>query len=299
MGTTRSNTAGGITFLLIATFIIFVVFVSFAHAAKPAGKGKSTESSTSTTTSELTATDPPELYRASFEYGYQAGYPDATFTLHGNHLLVDATIPSATTVSIGGNNVVFDDTASVGATDFVTFEGSVIIRLNEILNALTTGDVLEPGNTYDVTVTTANGSATLSAYFPRRIVRSYGSCPCTYLNYPVSQLLTDQSEIVGTTKCSVAEGIPSEEYVEAGYGYLDETDPLNPVAVTRIAGSHTTGTRETAFASICFVRDSTDVLTTTDDVYVEGPLPVSDYDHYFCADTIVNVLESSACSGSP
>lgn len=295
MGTTRSNTAGGITFLLIATFIIFVVFVSFAHAAKPAGKGKSTDSTSSTepTSSELTAADPPALYRASYEYGY----PDGTFTLHGGHLITGTLVAPVypTAVRIGGQVVRIDEEASRLSTDFSTFQGSLVIPLNFILDALIVGDVLEPGGTYDVSVETASGTAGLSAYVPRRIVRSIGACPCNYLGYPESQLIAGQSKIAGTEKCSIAEGIPSEEYVEAGYGYLDETIPASPVAVTRIAGSHTTATRETAFASTCFVRDSTDVLSTTDDVYVEGPVPVSDYDHYFCA-LAIDALEPTACA---
>lgn len=295
MQTTRSR------WITTLALLVLSLSISTVHAAKPAGKGGGggggggdTESTTSSTTAV-----PPELYRASFEYGW----PNGTFTLHGVHLF-DPAAPTDTTVTIGGQAV-----AVVAASSYWTglatpredagasTDAAIVMDLNQILDALAGAgvDVLESGNTYDVSVTTPGGNVTLSAYFPRRIVRITGACPCGDFDAAYNGLAAAQTKLPDTTQCSVAVPIPTEEYVEAGFGYQDDTDPSSPVIATRIAGSHSSGSRETLFAGSCFVRDSTDLLSTADDTYPLGPTLVSDYDHHFCAANIV-ALEPVACT---
>ena len=290
MQTTRSRWINTIALLVLSFFI------STVHAAKPAGKGGGGGGGDPESTTSSTTADPPELHRASFEYGW----PNGTFTLHGVHLF-DPAAPAGTTVTIGGQAV-----AVVAATTYwsglgredagASTDAAILMDLNQILDALAGAgvDVLESGNTYDVSVTTPGGNVTLSAYFPRRIVRITGACPCGDFAAAYS-LAPLQTKLADTTKCSVAVGIPTEEYVEAGFGYEDNTGPT-PVVATRIAGSHSSGSRETLFAGSCFVRDSTDLLSTADDTYPLVATLVSDYDHHFCAANIVVDLEPVACT---
>jgi hypothetical protein len=127
-----------------------------------------------------------------------------------------------------------------------------------------------------------------SAYFPSNIKdvpADTGICPCTFDIYESGEAEP------GTTVCSAAEGIPTDQYIEAGYGIIDEAG--NPSAV--IMGSHSSGSPELLYESNCYVRDiSTIVDGVETPVYREGPIAIGNGDHALCVVDIQSI--ESACS---
>lgn len=251
-------------------------------AAKPAGKGGGNNSAPSA------ASPAPEFYRAEFDY------LNRTLTLSGIGFITgDSTTPVfPSDVTIAGQSVTIDPAsasamASVSATDFTTFEGPLILPFDDILTALEgppTGSlrVVQGERNLEIKVVTGDGTATFSAFFPRDIKdvpADTGSCPCTFAIYTAQ--IGDAEP--GTTFCSEAEGIPTDQYIEAGYGKIDENQNASAV----IMGSHSSASPETLYQSTCYVRDLSQIVNGVETpVYLEGPFPVGNGDHQLCVAAI-------------
>lgn len=256
-------------------------------AAKPADKGGGNNKNST----ESVAVSTPEFYHAEFDY------LNRTFTLSGIRLITgDSTTPVfPTEVTVGGESITIDPasataTASVSETDFGTFEGPLIISFEDILTALegppsSSIRVLEGERNFEIKVVTAEGTAALSAYFPKDIKDvpvDTGSCPCTFSIYTAE--IGDAEP--GTTFCSAAEGIPTDQYIEAGYGKIDETGNASAV----IMGSHSSASPEPLYESSCYVRDLSQIVNGVETpVYLEGPIAVGNGDHQLCVAAIESI----------
>jgi hypothetical protein len=267
--------------VLIACLMLAVTDV---QAAKPDGKGGGG-------TTEATSSGAAEFFWSAFDY------VNRTLTLQGiDFISGDATTPIyPTEVTIGGKAVVIDQVASVNGTDFSTNEGSLVIPLENILDALvgptSGGRVVEGGNNYEIKVVTEGGSSFFSAFFPRAfkdVPPDIESCPCAsdYNTYYTKDNLAPNA-----TFCSATQGISTDDYIEAGYGKTD--------GAAVILGSHRSWSSEPLYTSTCYVRDLSAIINGEETPQYLGasPQPVGDNDHLIC----VGLIESleSACNAAP
>lgn len=244
------------------------------QAAKPDGKGGGGGDTTETTTSAAA----PEFYRVELDAFARE------LRLHGINLVTgDATVPVyPTDVAVAGRTVAIDEAASAAATDFVSGEGAVVVPYDSLLDALvgTTpgGRAIAGAKNYEMKVVTGGGTASFSAYVLaaiKDVPPDQGFCPCSFAIY-TEQL--DQAQ-PGTTFCSATQGVATEEYLEAGYGKVDETGAASAV----IMGSHSSASGEPLYQSSCYVRDLSVLVDGVETPnYLEGPFPVGNGDHAIC-----------------
>ncbi len=268
----------------ILLLLAFCLFTAPIHAAKPADKGGGSGGGGS---EEAAAVDAPEFFWASFDH------VSRHLRLEGKDLITgDAGSPVMPQIFIGGEAVLTLDVAgSVATVDFSTNEGAVLVPFDSILDVLGAPapplglDVLEGGDNWEVKAVTSTGTALLSAYFPRTIREvpaDTATCPCA-ADYPLYYTKADVAP--DATFCSATQGIPENDYIEAGYGKLDGT------AV--IIGSHTSWSSEELYASSCYVRDLSQIVAgeETPQYLGSSPMPVGNGDHTLCVD-LIKTLEA-------
>lgn len=271
-------------YLLVAFGTAQFPFITTVDGAPPPGKGGGNNTSSEPSESSGSA---PEFYRVFLDHTARR------LNIYGIHLIGgDSTTPEyPTEITVGGQSIAIDPldpatTDSVASTDFVSGEGPVFLPFERVLDALvspTPGSrKLSGDKNFEIGVTTSGGNVVFSAYFQRDIKDipvDTGSCPCTFSIY----LEEFEEAQTGTIGCSVSEGIPTDQYIEAGYGKIDPSGV--PSAV--IIGSHSSGSTEPLYESSCYVRDFSTVSGGVETpVYREGPFPVGNDDHASCVDEI-------------
>jgi hypothetical protein len=256
-------------------------------AAKPAGKGGGGGSSSE----ETVASDPPEFFWAAFDH------VNRRLRVQGKELITgDAASPVFPQLYVGGELISLstdEETESVNTMDFTTNVGALLVDFDSLVTALGASGpppgllVLEAGDNWEIKVVTATGAAMMSTYFPRTLKElplDTGSCPCAaeFSAYDKVDALPE------ATFCSTAEGIDSDEYIEAGYGKSDGS------AV--IIGSHRSWSSEGLYASSCYARDLSQVVNgeETPQYLGSSPLPVGNQDHLLCV-ALIESLEP-ACT---
>jgi hypothetical protein len=271
------------TTILALAFAGAAATTSTVHAAKPAGKGGG-----DTTSSASSSSAPPEFYRV------EINPQTRNLLLHGIHFIAeDSQTPPQpvypTAVTVGGKTVVIDTASSLATTNFTTGEGALVVPFLSLLDVLGEGS---PGaraifgrKSFEIKVVTAGGTAGFSAYVTRDIKDvppDTGACPCASAftsNYTKTDLTTGPL-------CSSAQGIDSEEYIEAGYG----TDDGNALFI----GSHRSWSREPLYVSSCYVRTISQVVNGVETPDYVFSSPVSDADHSICVQQIKDLEEACA-----
>ena len=271
-------------FGLVSVFAL-VFLASGAHAAKPAGKGGSSETTTATSGTG------PEFYSTIFDYASR------TMTLNGIHFITDNLgAPVLPDVTIGGQLI---DPASGSCTDP---DGvcPLTVDFEEILTKLvgprisTEIRALPGGVSYEIKVAAKNpdstpaGTAFFTSYFARQIKDlpvDTGACPCAE---DYAALYKTGSVLADTVFCSEAEDILASDYIEAGYA--DTTSSIV------IIGSHSSSSPEPLYAGTCYVRDLTQIIDGEEvPTYLGGPIDLTDSDHNNYCVPLIRSLES-ACS---
>ena len=216
--------------------------------------------------------------------------------------------PSFPLVSVGGRVVGIDGTASVGATNFNTGEGSLIIPFNAIVSALPqavkstpNGNQIFGDTSFAIAVTTAD-SVTVSAslYFPDAVQEvlpppppppSSGVCPCgpAYANYyqEVMALIWPTCTAPLSSNKPATGSVPVDQYIEASY--IDEI-----YVYTRAIGSDSSSSPRTSLRNTCQVRRG-NYWPIEQSATVEVQFPISDADHQACVAAIS--AQEAICRG--
>jgi hypothetical protein len=195
-------------------WLVMALSATAVQAAKP---DRNTEAASGT---------PPEIHRSSVDY------TERTLTVHGIHLITgSAGSPEyPLEVTLGGEAVSIDQSASSDATDFGTNKGPLVIPFDDILSslsALVVDEAIPADINFAIKVSTAGGSARSTAYFAQPILQvssppeppSTGSCPCSnlydqYYN-ALYALLWPTCTAPGSSNASAI--VPTEQYIEASY----------------------------------------------------------------------------------
>jgi hypothetical protein len=284
-----NNKARGISVLVSAVTLVFAV--SLAHAAKPAGKGGGSENTTASNGAV------PEFYSTTFDYAGRM------LTLNGIHFITDdagtAVLPQ---VSIGGQTTTVDPASGICPDLGIGNECPVLIPFDNILDALAgpragTDIRVLPGEiSYEIKVVALNpdstpaGTARFTTYFPKQIKDlpvDTGTCPCAA---DFTALYNPGSALPGTRFCSETEGIPTGEYIEAGYAPDTES--------VVIIGSHSSSSQEPLYAGSCYVRDLTLVIDGEEvpQYLGSGPKDLTDNDHNNHCVPLIRSLEAGCVS---
>jgi hypothetical protein len=258
----------------LAFLIAILCLTTPVRAAKP---GSDTQAASG---------QPPEIHRATVRHA------DRILELQGIHLITGSAgspeYPSA--VTVGGQPVAIDESASVSATDFSTNRGPLIIPFDSILSALAslaTDGALPAQLNIVFKVTTPGGEIALTTYIEQPIVEvstpepppSTGTCPCTPLydqHYKaLYALLWPTCTAPSSSNASLI--VPTEQYIEASY--IDELR-VRYVTISSDSSLSARNSGSNNFANTCSVR-------TDNDAFLAGPLPVSDEDHAACVADII------------
>jgi hypothetical protein len=218
--------------------------------------------------------------------------------------------PNLPAVRVGGRVVGIDGAASVGATNFSTGEGSLIIPFNAIVSALP--DVLEttpsgnqiPGDrNFAIVVTTVDAVVVrASLYFAEAVQEtlpppppppSSGTCPCSaaYANYyqEVMALVWPTCTAPQSSSKPASGSVPVEQYIEASY--IDEL-----YMHTRAIGSDSSSSSRSNLRNTCQVRRG-NYWPIEQSASVDAQFPVSDADHQACVAEII-ALEAICRGGN-
>lgn len=251
------------------------MLVAPVNAAKP---GSTTEAASGQT---------PEIHRAEVDYA------ERTLVLEGIHLVTGSagTPEYPASVTIGGEIVAIDETASSDATDFSTNRGPLVIPFDNILSALgslVSDGALPPEINFVVRVTTAGGEVVFTVYFEQSVIEvsapppppSTGTCPCTpyydqYYN-ALYALLWPTCTAPGSSNTTSI--VSTEQYIEAQY--IDEL-MVRYITISSDSSISPRNSGSTNFVSSCSVR-------TDGNAFLAGPMPVSDEDHAACVEDIID-----------
>jgi len=215
--------------------------------------------------------------------------------------------PSLPLVSVGGRVVAIDGTASVGATNFNTGEGSLIIPFNAIVNALPqavkatpSGNQIPADANFAIAVTTVDSvTVQASLYFPAAVQEvlppppppSSGMCPCSpaYANYyqEVMALIWPTCTAPQSSNKPATGSVPVEQYIEASY--IDEIN-----VYTRAIGSDSSSSPRTSLRNTCQVRRG-NYWPIEQSATVQVQFPISDADHQACVAEII--AQEAICRG--
>jgi hypothetical protein len=205
--------------------------------------------------------------------------------------------------------VAIDGSASVGATNFSTGEGSVIIPFNALISALPQVVVATPdGNqilgdsNFAVAVTTGSGTVRASLYFPEALQEtlpppppppSSGTCPCSsaYTAYyqSVMALVWPTCTAPQSSNKPPSGSVPVDQYIEAAY--IDEL-----YIQTRAIGSDSSTSPRASLRNTCQVRRG-DYWPIEQSAAVDVQFPISDADHQACVADII-ALEAICRGGN-
>ena len=218
--------------------------------------------------------------------------------------------PNLPLVSVGGRVVGIDGTASVGATNFNTGDGSLIIPFNAIVTALpqavqsTLNGKQIPGNTnFAIAVTTVDSvTVRASLYFPEAVQEvlpppppppSSGVCPCSaaYANYyqEVMALIWPTCTAPLSSNKPATGSVPVDQYIEASY--IDEI-----YVYTRAIGSDSSTSPRTSLRNTCQVRRG-NYWPIEQSAAVDVQFAISDADHQACV-AAINAQEAICRGGN-
>jgi len=208
--------------------------------------------------------------------------------------------PDLPVVSVGGRVVGIDGAASVGATNFSTGEGSLIIPFNAIVSAspevvetTPSGNQIPGDSNFAIAVTTVDSVVVrASLYFPEAVQEtlpppppppSSGTCPCSadYANYyqEVMALIWPTCTAPQSSNMPSTGSVPVEQYIEASF--IDEY-----YVHTRAIRSDSSSSSRTSLRNTCQVRRG-DYWPIEESAVVDVQYPVSDADHQACVAEII------------
>jgi hypothetical protein len=218
--------------------------------------------------------------------------------------------PNLPVVSLGGRVVGIDGTASAGATNFSTGEGSLIIPFNAIVSALPelvettpSGNQIPGDSNLAIVVTTADSTVVrASLYFPDAVQAippppppppPSGACPCSadYTAYyqEVMALVWPTCTAPQSSNKPASGSVPVDQYIEASY--IDEL-----YVHTRAIGSDSSTSPRTSMRNTCQVRRG-NYWPIEQSAAVDVQRPVSNADHQACVADII-ALEAICRGGA-
>jgi hypothetical protein len=208
--------------------------------------------------------------------------------------------PALPVVSVGGRVVGIDETASVGANNFSTGEGSLIIPFNAIVSALPevvettpSGNQIPGDSSFAIAVTTASSVVVrASLYFAEAVQEtlpppppppSSGTCPCSaaYANYyqEYMALIWPTCTAPESSNMPATGSAPVDQYIEASY--IDES-----YIYTRAIGSDSSSSPRTSLRNTCHVRTG-NYWPIEQSAAVDVQFAVSDADHQACVAEVI------------
>jgi hypothetical protein len=246
----------------------------------------------------------PEIYWSEMDYTNRVLIVKGAGLIGGT-----AGSPSLPAVSVGGRTVAIDGTASVGATNFSTGEGSLIVPFNAIVSALPeavqttpSGNQIPGDSNFALTVTTTDSVVLrASLYFPQAVQEvlppppppTGGTCPCSadYANYyqEVMALIWPTCTAPQSSNKPASGSVPVDQYIEASY--IDEI-----YVYTRAIGSDSSTSPRASLRNTCQVRHG-NYWPIEPSAAVDVQRPVSDADHQACVAEIM-ALEAICRGGN-
>lgn len=260
--------------LLPPVLLMLVAVSAGVQAAKPGS------------TTQAASGSPPEVYSAGADFSAR------TLTVRGIHLITgSAGSPEyPLEVTLGGQAISIEQTASRDGTDFNTNKGPLIIPFDNILSALpglAVNGAIPAGINFAVKIVTSGGTVASSFYLAQAIVEvssppqppSTGSCPCSdlYDQYYDAFYAMLWPTCTAPGSSNATRIVPTEQYIEAslidGLMFWTVTISSDSSISPRNSGSSN-------HVSSCSVR-------TDGGAYLAGPEPISDEDHANCVADII------------